>query len=134
MSDTDHKRGLGGKAVRFAMVGLVNTAIDLLVFGALVAMATPALLANLGAWLVAVSFSYVANARWSFERNPALRTPVSVLRFMALGALISLGVSSGAIAILAGWIGLWPAKLLGVVAAAALNFVAARWSIEDRVL
>jgi len=134
MSDAEHKRGLGGKAVRFALVGLVNTAIDLLVFAALVAMATPALLANLGAWLVAVSFSYVANAHWSFDRNPALRTPVSVLRFMALGALISLGVSSGAIAILAGWVGLWPAKLLGVVVAAALNFVAARWSIEDRVL
>lgn len=125
--------GVATKAGRFVIVGLANTAIDLAVFWLLVMAAAPPLLANLGAWLVAVSFSYAANSRWSFERNRDLRTHVSVLRFMALGALISLGVSSGAIAALAGLIGLWPAKILGVVVAGVLNFVAARWSIEDRI-
>lgn len=131
---TGNGRGIAGKAVRFGLVGLANTAIDFVVFAALVAMAVPALLSNLGAWLVAVSFSYVANARWSFERNPAVRTQTSVLRFMALSALVSLGVSSAAIALLAGWTGLWPAKLIAVVVAAVINFFAARWSIEDRVV
>lgn len=129
----DEGQGVATKAGRFVLVGLANTAIDLAVFALLVAASAPPLLANLGAWLVAVSFSYVANSRWSFERNRNLKTHTSVLRFMALGALISLGVSSGAIAALAGMIGLWPAKILGVVAAGVLNFVAARWSIEDRI-
>jgi putative flippase GtrA len=52
---------------------------------------------------------------------------------VSLGALISLGVSSGVIAALSGWIGVWPAKILGVILAAILNFFAARWSIEDRI-
>ncbi|TIO99415.1 MAG: GtrA family protein, partial [Mesorhizobium sp.] len=30
-------------------------------------------------------------------------------------------------------IGVWPAKIIGVVVAAVLNFLAARWSIEGRL-
>ncbi len=91
------------------------------------------LVANVLAWAVAVTFSYIVNSRWSFEREETLSTTQSVLRFVSLGALISLGVSSGVIAALAGWIGVWPAKILGVILAAILNFFAARWSIEDRL-
>lgn len=127
-------RGIAGKAGRFALVGVANTAIDLAVFAMLIALSASALLANFGAWLVAVGFSYVVNSRWSFDRDPGLGERASLLRFMALGALISLGASSGAIAALGGLIGVWPAKLLAVAIAAALNFVAARWSIENRVV
>jgi putative flippase GtrA len=76
----------------------------------------------------------VANRLWSFERDPDIRLHHSFLRFVSLGALISLGVSSLSIAVLAGTIGVWPAKIIGVVAAAVLNFLAARWSIEGRLL
>ena len=57
----------------------------------------------------------------------------SIARFVGLGALISLGISSGAIVALASVIGVWPAKLLGVAVAAVLNIIAARWSIENRL-
>ncbi|RVB13375.1 GtrA family protein, partial [Mesorhizobium sp. M7A.F.Ca.CA.002.10.1.1] len=52
----------------------------------------------------------------------------------SLGGLISLGVSSLSIALFAGIAGVWPAKIAGVVVAAVLNFLAARWSIEGRFL
>ena len=126
-------RTIQGKALRFGLVGILNTLVDLATFALLIALAAPALAANVGAWLVAVSFSYALNSRWSFERDRGLGDARSILRFFGFGALISLGMSSGAIVALAPFIGLWPAKLLGVIVAAALNFIAARWSIENRL-
>lgn len=127
-------RSLGSKMIRFAVVGLANTAIDLAAFTALLWLAIPPLVANVGAWLAAVTFSFVANRLWSFERDHSIPLSHSMFRFVSLGALISLGVSSAFIVGLSGWIGVWPAKIAGIVVAAALNFLAARWSIEGRLL
>jgi putative flippase GtrA len=126
-------RTLAQKALRFGIVGVANTGVDLAVFAGLVALATPVLLANVLAWLVAVCFSYAINSRWSFERDTTLHEGWAFLRFFSFGALISLGVSSLAVALLPPLIGLWPAKLLGVIVAAVLNFFAAHWSIENRL-
>lgn len=126
-------RGLGGKFVRFATVGVFNTAIDLAVFALLVAVALHPLPANVLAWFVAVTFSYLVNAHWTFERAEGLSHARSFVRFAGFGALISLGVSSLAILTLSQALGVWPAKILGVAVAVVLNFVAARWSIENRL-
>ncbi|MBN9236524.1 MULTISPECIES: GtrA family protein [Phyllobacteriaceae] len=133
MSD-DPGRTLGSKMGRFAVVGVANTVIDLAAFSALLWVAVPPLAANVGAWLVAVAFSFTANRFWSFERDRSIPLGRSVFRFVSLGALISLGVSSLFIAALAGWTGVWPAKIAGIVVAAVLNFLAARWSIEGRLV
>ncbi|WP_296745892.1 GtrA family protein [Mesorhizobium sp.] len=125
-------RSTGSKIIRFALVGLANTCIDLAAFFLLLKMGAPPLAGNVGAWFIAVLFSFVANGFWSFERSPDIRLHHSFLRFVSLGALISLGVSSLSIATLAGVLGVWPAKIGGVIVAAALNFLAARWSIEGR--
>ena len=130
----DPRRTLGSKMGRFAVVGVANTVIDLAAFSALLWIAVPPLAANVGAWLVAVAFSFTANRFWSFERDRSIPLGRSVFRFVSLGALISLGVSSLFIAALAGWIGVWPAKIAGIVVAAVLNFLAARWSIEGRLV
>lgn len=127
------KRTLTGKMARFAVVGVANSAIDLAVFSVALAAGALPLAANAIGWTVAVLFSYVVNSRWSFERDRSLGDARAALRFFALGALITLGVSSGAIAALAGAIGAFPAKLIGLVAAAVLSFLAARWSIERRL-
>ncbi|WP_315924614.1 GtrA family protein [Mesorhizobium sp. SP-1A] len=127
-------RSLGTKMARFAVVGLANTVIDLAAFSVLLWLSTPPLAANVGAWFVAVLFSFAANGLWSFERDRSIPLGNAFFRFISLGALISLGVSSLSIAALAGWTGVWPAKIGGVVVAAALNFLAARWSIEGRLV
>ncbi|MBZ9795035.1 GtrA family protein [Mesorhizobium sp. ES1-4] len=135
MSGADHlRRSTGGKIVRFALVGLANTAIDLAAFFLLLKLHVPPLPANVISWSIAVVVSFVANGFWSFERNHAIRLHHAFLRFVSLGALISLGVSSLSIALLAGVAGVWPAKIGGVIVAAVLNFLAARWSIEGRLL
>ncbi|MCA0031530.1 GtrA family protein [Mesorhizobium sp. B263B2A] len=135
MSGADQpQRSTGSKIVRFAIVGLVNTAIDLAGFFLLLKLHVPPLPANIVSWSIAVVFSFAANGFWSFERNRAIRLHDAFLRFVSLGALISLGVSSLSIALLAGIAGVWPAKIGGVIVAAVLNFIAARWSIEGRLL
>ncbi|MFD1985999.1 GtrA family protein [Mesorhizobium newzealandense] len=135
MSGADQpRRSTGNKIVRFAIVGLANTAIDLASFFLLLKLQMPPLPANIAAWFIAVTFSFVANGFWSFERNQAIRLRDAFLRFASLGGLISLGVSSLSIALFAGIAGVWPAKIGGVVVAAVLNFLAARWSIEGRLL
>lgn len=126
-------RTIATRMRRFAVVGVANTLIDIVAFAALVAIAVPPLVANVVAWLIAVTFSYAVNSRWSFERDGTVPELHSFVRFAGLGALISLGISTGAIAALTGLIGVWPAKLLGVAVAVVLNFVAARWSIENRL-
>ncbi len=131
--ETSPPRGNGSKMLRFAVVGLANTVIDLAVFAVLLPHVAWPLVANVLAWIVAALFSFAANSLWSFERDRSMGVAGSLLRFVSLGALISLGVSSLSILMLTYPFGVWPAKIIGIVVAAALNFFAARWSIEGRM-
>ncbi len=134
MTNGSAGRPLVSKMVRFGVVGIANSLIDLAIFSILLWLAIVPLVANLLGWFGAVCFSYFANSRWSFERSRGLNSHRSVLRFFTLGAIITLGVSSGAIVALGNLIGVFPAKVIGLVVAAVISFFAARWSIEDRVL
>ena len=67
---------VGVKALSFALVGLVNTAVDATIFFLMLAYVTPSLiLANVSAWFVAVTGSYVMNSFTTFaaETGRALR-------------------------------------------------------------
>jgi len=62
-----HERAVALKAASFAMVGVVNTAIDFSVFWTAARfLGWPLVPANMLAWLVAVTFSYVMNSFVTF--------------------------------------------------------------------
>jgi len=62
-----HERAVTLKAISFAMVGIVNTAIDFGVFWTTARfLGWPLVPANVLAWLVAVSFSYAMNSFITF--------------------------------------------------------------------
>ena len=62
-----HERAVALKAISFAMVGVVNTAIDFSVFWTTATyLHWPLVPANVLAWLVAVSFSYAMNSFITF--------------------------------------------------------------------
>jgi len=65
-----HERAIVLKALSFGTIGVVNTLVDFTVFWISVQkFAIPIVLANVVAWLVAVSASYVMNSFITFARE-----------------------------------------------------------------
>ena len=65
-----HERAMALKAVSFAAVGVVNSAVDFAVFSfAYYWLGLSIVAANVMAWLVAVSGSYVMNSLTTFARE-----------------------------------------------------------------
>src|ERR1700730_216095 len=84
-------RGVTIKVARFAMVGVVNAFIDLGIFlAAYNVLKLPLIPANVLAWLLAVSGSYVMNSFITFTAESGRR-----LHWSAYGAFVSSGVSAG---------------------------------------
>ena len=99
---------------RFALVGVVNTGLHWLVFALLfVLLEWGQASANLAAFCVAVTFSFFANARYTFQQ------PASVIRY------ISFVVAMGSLSYATGWVAdaLGGHPLLTLVAFSALSLV-----------
>jgi len=74
---------------RFFSVGIINTLIHWGVFAALYAQNMPQWLANLVAFAVAVTFSFFANARWTFK---AEATPTRYIIFVCFMGTMAAGI------------------------------------------
>lgn len=131
---TGRGNGFGRKALTFAIVGVFNTAVDAMVFALLLSFAVSPLVANFFAWICGVSFSYQINSRWTFERSSEQKRLRAWMRFIATGGLVSLLCSTLIIGLTASVIGVWPAKALSVGIGAVLGFLAARWSLEGKLI
>jgi putative flippase GtrA len=84
-----HERAVALKAISFAMVGVVNTAIDFSVFWtAINFLGWPLVPANVLAWLVAVSFSYAMNSFITFGPESG-----RVLRWRDYATFLASGVA-----------------------------------------
>ena len=69
-----HERAVALKAVSFAIIGVVNFAVDFGVFSlAYFYLALPIIAANVIAWIVAVSGSYVMNSLITFAAESGRR-------------------------------------------------------------
>src|SRR5262249_60085215 len=83
-----HERAVTLKAASFAMVGVVNPLVDYSVFlSAYYVIKLPLIPANVLAWLVAVSGSYVMNCFITFAAESGRQ-----LRWRAYGAFVASGV------------------------------------------
>jgi putative flippase GtrA len=95
------KRAVTFKAVVYALVGVINTAIDYSVFlAAYVALGLPLIAANSLSWMVAVSGSYVLNSTVTFAAESGRK-----LRWSAYFTFIAAGI--------AGWLANTAALLVG---------------------
>ena len=116
-------RGVTLKAASFALVGVVNTFIDLGIFLAAYNMlGLPLIPANVLAWLVAVSGSYVMNSFITFAAESGRQ-----LRWRAYGAFVASGVAgvitNTAILVVASyWLPVLAAKLLAIAVSFVVNF------------
>jgi putative flippase GtrA len=110
--------------LKFAVVGLLNSAIQYLVFLFLYSFTgTQYLLASIIGYVAGMINSYILNRRWTFEsRNQKLLTELS--RFVAVN-LISLGVNLGLLFLLVSTGVLVPqwAQVLAIAGSTLVNFV-----------
>ncbi|MGC1466214.1 MAG: GtrA family protein [Pseudolabrys sp.] len=120
-----HRRAISLKAISFALVGVINTAIDASVFFTALAFLTNSLIAaNLLAWLVAVSCSYVMNSFITFAAESGGR-----LHWRFYGSFVVSGVAGAAantavLVIAADYlhVPVWGAKALAILVSFAVNF------------
>ena len=111
------------KAASFAVVGAVNTIVDLSVFlAAYNVFHLPLIPANVLAWMVAVSGSYVMNCFITFAAESG-----RVLRWRAYGAFALSGVAgvlanTTTLVVASYWMPVVAAKLLAIAASFLVNF------------
>lgn len=117
------RQALVVKAMSFASIGVVNTLVDLGLFLlALKYLTSSLVVANVLAWTVAVSGSYVMNSFITFAaesgRQLTTRTYVTFVASQVLGLAASTGTLVAAAAVMP----VLFAKLLAIAAAFLVNF------------
>ncbi len=118
-----HERGAALKAVSFGMIGVVNTAIDASVFFLALATLTSSLVAaNVLAWLVAVSCSYVMNSFITFARESGRE-----LRWRDYASFVASGIAgmianTATLVIVAQFWPVWAAKGCAILVSFLVNF------------
>jgi putative flippase GtrA len=112
--------------MRFGVVGLINSGVDAgIFFLALGAITNSLVLANIIAWIVAVSSSYVMNTRFTFAEHakPFSFSDYAVFTLTQVGGLVA---NTGMLVIAAPYMPLLAAKILGILAGFVVNFTLAR--------
>jgi putative flippase GtrA len=110
--------------IRFALVGVLNSAIQYLVFLFLYSLiGTQYLMASIIGYVAGMINSYILNRRWTFgSRNQELLTELG--RFVAVN-LVSLGVNLGLLFLLVSSGAMAPqwAQVLAIAGSTLVNFV-----------
>ena len=118
-----HERAIVLKAVSFGVIGVVNTSVDLGVFFLAYGVAhLPLVPANVLAWAVAVSCSYVMNTFITFARESGRR-----LRWRDYGTFVVSGIAgvianTATLVVLSYWLPVLAAKLIAIGVSFLVNF------------
>jgi putative flippase GtrA len=117
------ERALTLKAASFAAIGVLNTLVDLGVFiAAYSILDLPLIPANVLAWLIAVTGSYVMNSYITFAAESGGR-----LTWRAYGAFVASGIvgviaNTTTLVVASYWVPVLVAKILAIVASFVVNF------------
>jgi putative flippase GtrA len=118
-----HERAIVLKAASFAAVGLVNSAVDFAVFSAgYYAFRLPIVLANVVAWGVAVTGSYVMNSLTTFAHESGRELKLSSYLNFALSQVAGLVANTATVFIASYFIPVLIGKLLAIGASFLVNF------------
>ena len=120
---TSMKGSVWLKAISFGLVGAANTLVDLGVFWiALTLIGLPLLLANLLAWLVAVSGSYLMNCFTTFAAESGRKVTLLTYAGFVASGIAGLVVSTAVLVIAAMFVRILAAKLIAIAVSFAVNF------------
>ena len=120
-----HERALVLKAASFAVVGVINSAVDFGVFSfAYYYLALPIVVANTLAWLVAVTGSYVMNSTVTFAAESGRRLALRPYFGFALSQVAGFFANTGTVWCLVELVLIpaWAAKVAAIAVSFAVNF------------
>jgi putative flippase GtrA len=111
------------KAVSFALVGLINTAVDAAIFFLLLAYVTPSLaIANITAWFVANIGSYVMNSFTTFSAETGGKLSLKHYAGFVGSGLVAVTASTITVVLAAKFMPVWAAKTIAILVSFAVNF------------
>jgi putative flippase GtrA len=117
------ERAVALKAVSFALVGLINTAVDATIFFLLLAYATPSLVvANVAAWFIANTGSYVMNSFTTFSAETGGKLSVRHYAGFVGSGIVAVTASTITVVLAAKFMPVWAAKAIAILVSFAVNF------------
>jgi putative flippase GtrA len=117
-------KALLSQMARFGLIGFVNAGVDGVVFFTALATVTNSLVvANTMSWVVAVSSSYVLNARFTFARGVLRLSDYLTFVLTQVGGFLA---NTIVLVAAAPYVPLVVAKLFGIAAGFVVNFSLAR--------
>lgn len=119
-------RALIKQIMSFGLIGFVNAGVDTAVFFAALRFLTDNLIvANVCAWIVAVSCSYLLNSRFTFKK-PLLLKDYLFFAATQVGGLIA---NTTALLLTAPYVPLLVAKIIAIGFGFVVNFTLARFIV-----
>jgi putative flippase GtrA len=117
------ERAIGLKALSFALVGVVNTLIDLSVFlAAYNGLGLALIPANVLAWLVAVSASYVMNSFITFAAESGRQLRWRDYATFVISGIAGVVANTTALVVASYFVPVLAAKLMAILVSFAVNF------------
>ncbi|PWW36765.1 MULTISPECIES: GtrA family protein [Paenibacillus] len=113
---------------KFGIVGVLNTAVDAMVFTLLAAAGAPALIAQVFSYSCGIVNSYWWNGRWTFQDAGRLGKKNEIMRFVITN-LVVLALSSLILYICNSTLG-WSvvmSKILATLSGMVINYIASRY-------
>src|SRR5690349_2649319 len=117
------QRAVSLKALSFATVGVVNSAVDAAVFFLMLGFVTSSLIvANVTGWFVAVSGSYVMNSLTTFAAETGRRLRLKDYASFVGSGLVAVTATTLTVVAAAQFMPVWTAKALAILVSFAVNF------------
>ena len=118
-----HERAIAVKAMSFAAVGLVNSAVDFAVFSfAFYELNFAIIFANILSWSVAVSGSYVMNSLTTFARESGRELRFAAYVNFALSQVAGLIANTATVFVASYFMPVLVGKVLAIGASFLVNF------------
>ena len=125
-----HERAIVLKAMSFAVVGLVNSAIDFGVFSfAYYYLALPIVTANFMAWCIAVSGSYIMNTMTTFARESGRELRAKAYFNFVLSQVAGLVANTATVFIASYFMPVLIGKVLAIGASFLVNFTLSHYIV-----
>src|ERR1044072_4302667 len=108
LTESWRRRGGAVKALSFATVGMINTAVDAIIFFLMLGFVTPSLVvANVTAWLIAVTGSYVMNSFTTFSAETGGRLRLKDYAGFVGSGLVAVSATTATVVVAANFMPVW---------------------------